>query len=118
MKPYKVNNLPVPKLLIQLLENKKWTNPKEGIIKKVIPFFKYNIDFLQTLEEMKRESRVICEDLDFFFEKRSSKDDRAKKLPYRDLDLSFFIAVNSSLGDDIAVALDFRTSIENPRVNS
>lgn len=116
MKTYTINNLPVPQLLIKLMKEGKWKNPKKEIIKEVIPFFKYDIDFLRTIEEMRSESQGICEDVDFFFEKRSSKDDKAKKLPYRDLDLSFLIAVSASLGDDIAIALDFRTSMENPRV--
>ena len=64
---------------------------------------------------MERESHNLCEDLDWFFEKDSDKDERANSLPYRDLKKSFLIAVCKSPEDDIAIALDFRTSLANQR---
>jgi hypothetical protein len=38
------------------------------------------------------------------------------ELPWRDVDLSFFVAVNRFPGDDVGIALDYRTGVGNPRV--
>lgn len=111
-----VNELPIPMLLKELLSSGKWKHPGNKILKSVVPFFKEEVVFLETVEQMEGESHNLCEDLDWFFEKDSDKDERANSLPYRDLKKSFLIAVCKSPGDDIAIALDFRTSLENPRV--
>ncbi|MEM6697912.1 MAG: hypothetical protein AAF806_18780 [Bacteroidota bacterium] len=113
---YYVRNLPLPELLVHLLEDNKWNHPGELRIKKVIPFFKEEIIFLQSVREMELESHILSESDGFFFEADSNKNPKANNLPWLDTSLSFFIAVNKSIGADIGIALDYRTSIENPRV--
>ena len=39
-----------------------------------------------------------------------------RSLPWLDVELSLFIAVNRLMGDDLAIALDYRTSDTDPRV--
>lgn len=114
----KVNKLPVPKLMLELMEQGKWQHPGDAVIRQVVPFFQAEVDFLQAWEVMARESGGQLEDTeeDFFYERRSSKDARANALPWRDLDKSFLFAVNRERGDDIALALDFRSSVEDPQV--
>ncbi len=112
----KIRGLPIPKLLSDLMIRGKWKHPGNKILDTVIPFFKEEVVFLKTFEEMERASHNLCEDLDWFFEKNSDTDARASSLPWRDLRSSFLIAVCKSPGDDIAIALDFRTSMEHPRV--
>lgn len=106
-----VNGLQIPSKLIELIESDKWKHPSNEILNKVIPFFKYDVIFLDTVEKMERESYGQDLALEVLYEKNG-----AESLPWRDLDLSFFIAVCKSPGDDIGIALDFRTSMENPRV--
>ena len=38
------------------------------------------------------------------------------ELPWRDVERSILVAVNRNVGDDVAIALDFRTSQSDPRV--
>jgi hypothetical protein len=38
------------------------------------------------------------------------------ELPWRDVDRSFLVAVNRFGGDDVGIALDYRTSASDPRV--
>lgn len=113
---YRVRGLPVPPLLIELIQEGKWKHPGNEKIKEVIPFFKENIIFLNSLEFMKQESRYNWVGSDWAHEGIGEVDVRAQNLPWRDINLSFFIAVCESPGDDIAVALDYRTSMTNPRV--
>ncbi|RYZ76694.1 MAG: hypothetical protein EOP06_31060, partial [Proteobacteria bacterium] len=51
----------------------------------------------------------------FLREYRSSRDGE-RDLPWLDADNALFIAVNRHIGDDLGIALDYRTSVENPRV--
>lgn len=52
----------------------------------------------------------------FFYAKRSSKCSEAIELPWLDADLAILVAVNRVPGDDIGIALDFRTQAIDPRV--
>ena len=114
----RINQLPVPALLLKLMEQGQWQHPGDAVLREVIPFFREPVDFLLDLEEMTSESGDQLEDTeeDFFHERRSSKDARAHALPWRDLDRSFLIAVNREPGDDLALALDFRSSVDDPQV--
>lgn len=113
-----INGLPIPRLLLTLIEQDQWRHPGDAVIREIIPFFREPVDFLANMEEMSQESTGHLEDMeeDLFYERRSSKDARARALPWRDLDRSFLIAVNREPGDDIAIALDFRSAVEDPRV--
>lgn len=52
----------------------------------------------------------------FFHEYRGSKIGESRSLPWRDVEKSLFIAVNPELSDEVGLALDFRTSLKDPRV--
>ena len=45
-----------------------------------------------------------------------SSEDGERSLPWLDADLSLFIAVNREIGADLGIALDYRTSFDDPRV--
>jgi hypothetical protein len=113
-----INGLPIPRLLLALMQQGQWRHPGDAVLREIIPFFREPVDFIANIEEMSQESSGHLEDTeeDLFHERRSSKDPRARALPWRDLDQSFLIAVNREPGDDIAIALDFRSAVEDPQV--
>ena len=113
------NQLPFPPLLSRLLAEKRWHQPSDDLISSVVPFLRDPVDFLLTEERIRFESRFSLADFPDtahqFHLYRSSAGD-ARSLPWLDADLSLFIAVNRHLGDDVGVALDYRTSFDDPRV--
>jgi hypothetical protein len=110
-------------LLVRLLDDDQWRHPGEDVLKAVIPWFDAPLDFLRTPGEMGRESQFLYEDGSadnrresaFFHVVRGSVTGRAD-LPWLDVEQAFNIAVNRQLGDDVAIALDYRTDPSDPRV--
>jgi hypothetical protein len=51
-----VNGLPLPLLLVQLIENGHWSHPGDEILLTIMPFLDGPVDFL-SIESMRRESR-------------------------------------------------------------
>jgi hypothetical protein len=45
-----------------------------------------------------------------------SKSKTPVELPWLDVEKALYIAVNREIGGDVGIALDYRTSMENPRV--
>ncbi|WP_149752470.1 hypothetical protein [Rubripirellula obstinata] len=81
---------------------------------------RYPLRFLPSLEEMAFESATsIADDPKYsklFREYRSSITTDTRDLPWLNMDRAFFVATNKVPGDDLAIALDYRTSATNPRV--
>jgi len=115
-----VNGLPLPKILVDLLEQNRWTHPGDDVINRLLPYLRYPIDFLGSVEAIRFESTGFLADdpgtSKIFREIRGAKNHGDINLPWRDVDLSFFVAVNRIPGDDIGIALDYRTDWSNPRV--
>jgi hypothetical protein len=116
-----VRGLPVPGLLVQLMAARQWQHPGD-VLQNVIPWFEDPLIFLASVSQMERESRSL--DL-FADDPRLSElfrvvrgDVRAEpvELPWLDVERAFFIAVNRMPGDDVALALDYRSDPEQPRV--
>jgi hypothetical protein len=51
-----------------------------------------------------------------YHEARGSKNAEPICLPWLDVELAVFVAVNRFPGDDLAIALDYRTKASEPRV--
>jgi len=120
---YHINGLPLPPLLIELIEQDKWVHPGKAMLDRVIPFFRSEVVFLQTIRGMVFESGLTQRDFKLWhdhyphmFDFHSDFTQRENKLPWRDAKYSFFIATCASPGDDIAIALDYRLSMTKPRV--
>jgi hypothetical protein len=115
-----VNGLPLPALLLALLREDRWRHPGEAPLRRIIPFLVAPIDFLTSPEEMAFESSGHLADnpqlSTKFHEVRGRQAGEPVELPWRDVDRSLFVAINRFPGDDIGVALDYRTSVDNPRV--
>lgn len=118
-----VRGLALPRLLVSLLDRGRWRHPGDSVLSAVIPWFEDPLDFLHSPAEMRRESWFLYED--------GSADDRRgsalfhvvrgsvagpSDLPWLDVEQAFNIAVNRRLGDDVAIALDYRTDPSDPRV--
>jgi hypothetical protein len=87
-----------------------------------MPWFHDPLDFLDSTEQMERESqsldRLIRDDetADLLRLAREAAATGPVELPWLDVDRAFFIAMAQYAGDDTAVALDYRTSSSDPRV--
>jgi hypothetical protein len=118
-----VRGLVLPQLLVSLLDSGQWRHPGDDVLSAVVPWFEDPLVFLRSPGEMRRESYFLYED--------GSADDRRGSalfhvvrgsvpgpgdLPWLDVEQAFNIAVNRRLGDDVAIALDYRTDPSDPRV--
>jgi hypothetical protein len=118
-----VRGLALPRLLVSLLDSGRWRHPGDDVLRAVVPWFEDPLDFLHSPGEMRRESYWLYED--------GSADDRRDSalfhvvrgsvagpgdLPWLDVEQAFNIAVNRRPGDDVAIALDYRTDPADPRV--
>lgn len=115
-----VNGLPLPPLFLELVRDGRWRHPGDEQLRRIIPFFYEPVDFLTNLESMRRESSGNLADnpqmAEVYYERRSSASAEPILLPWLDRDKAVFIAVNRFGGDDIAIALDYRSSGLDPTV--
>lgn len=113
-----VNGLPLPSLLVELLRSGQWQHPGDKALKRLIPFLREPVDFLMCVESMRIESpKRIADDpklARIFHFLRESAD--SPDLPWLDVNRAVFIAVNRVPGDDLGIALDYRTNAADPRV--
>jgi hypothetical protein len=117
-----VNGLPMPPLLVELMQTGRWRHPGDDVLHQVIPFLQGPVDFMPDVAWMRGESTGFLADAPHSSRlNREVRGDDAKTgrpvgLPWRDVAKSFFIAVNREIGDDLGIALDFRTDPADPRV--
>lgn len=115
-----VNGLPLPPLLVSIIAAGRWRHPGDEVLRAVIPFLDGLVDFL-SIESMRRESRGMLAVADTqgsatFHEARGTRSAAPVELPWLDVDKAIFIAVNRIPGDDLGIALDYRTRPDDPRV--
>ena len=115
-----VNGLLLPPLLLAAMRKEEWCHPGDDRLRRLIPFFQEPVDFLRSVDAMQRESshRIAGDPAlaGVFRVKRGSCSATPVIIPWLDVERAVFIAVNRVPGDDIAIALDYRTSFEDPRV--
>jgi hypothetical protein len=115
-----VNGLPLPELLGAMIREGRWVHPGDSRLRELIPFLVDPVNFLSSLEAMACVSagRLVDDPgmSAVFHLVRGSRVSQPVELPWLDADRSFFVAVNRWPGDDVAIALDFRTSSSDPRV--
>ncbi|MER5431186.1 hypothetical protein [Streptomyces sp. NPDC002588] len=117
----KVRGLTLPAQLMSLLDQGRWRNPGDAEMARLIPWFESPIDFLTSTDQMERESGSLDTFDDdryaaFLHVARGSGQETPVELPWLDVEKAFFIAVNRIVGDDVALALDYRTNPVDPRV--
>ena len=117
-----VTRLPLPPLLIELIESGRWQKPSNKKLQSVIPFLKEPVDFVKfwspdntwvfdpyiNLANDPKTSNLFQEYL-------GSRGDE-RDLPWLDAEKSIMIAVNREHGADLGIALDYRTDFNDPRV--
>jgi hypothetical protein len=87
-----------------------------------MPWFQDPLVFLNSLDHMRSESRALDLFADdqrssqLFRVVRGSAVGRPVDEPWLDAERAFVIAVNRWPGDDVAIALDYRTDPADPRV--
>jgi hypothetical protein len=115
-----VNGLPLPEILVALIGRGRWIHPGDAQLRDVIPFLVDPVVFLRSPEAMAFESTGhLADDPQssvIFHAMRGSRTPEPLELPWLDVDRSFFIAVNKWPGDDVGIALDYRSGLADPRV--
>jgi hypothetical protein len=115
-----VNGWPLPELLVALIRDGHWVHPGDALLRELIPFMVDPVVFLSTPEAMARESSGHLADdprlSAVFHIVHGSRVVGPVELPWLDVDRSFFVAVNRWPGDDVGIALDYRTDALDPRV--
>jgi hypothetical protein len=118
----KVRGLVLPVRLTVLMREGRWQQPDDAESARLMPWFEDPLDFLMTTREMERESRSLDRLADdpgmseLFHVVRGSTRPTPVELPWVDVEQTVFIAVNRRAGDDVALALDYRTDPADPRV--
>jgi hypothetical protein len=113
--------LVLPAFLAELLASGRWQHPGDDVLREALPWFEDPVDFLSRTDLMERESRSLD---------RFADDERASRifhvtrgsvaspvwLPWLDAETAVLIAVNRHAGDDVAIALDYRSDARDPAV--
>ncbi len=117
-----VRGLRLPELLVHQLRAGLWRKPDDSALHVVMPWFEDPLIFLSGLDQIRDAStplEMVADDAPsarFFREVRGSRVTHPVELPWLDIEQALLIAVNRDPGDDVAVALDYRTSPTDPRV--
>jgi len=116
-----VRGLELPEQLVSLLDQGCWRHPGDAVMARVVPWFESPLDFLASAAAMEAESRSLDLFADdphsaFFREMRGNAQRSPIELPWLDVELAVLIAVNRVLGDDVALALDYRAGLSEPSV--
>ncbi|MGH3390108.1 MAG: hypothetical protein ACRDOO_14660 [Actinomadura sp.] len=113
--PTRIRGLVLPALLLELLTSGRWRHPGDDALHEIMPWFEDPLDFLTDVDQIRRESRALDHLTDFRWA-RGSTAPGPVELPWLDVELAVLVAVNRIPGDDVAIALDYRTSTSDPRV--
>ncbi|MFI0445011.1 S1 RNA-binding domain-containing protein [Actinomadura sp. 6N118] len=124
MRPSRVHarGLPLPVLLLELLAARDWPPSDDAALSGVMPWLEDPVDLLANIDQIRRESRALdslSEDpatADLFRLASGGRSTELVELPWLDTDLAVLIAVNRNLGDDVAIALDYRSGSDDPAV--
>jgi hypothetical protein len=117
-----VRGLRLPARLVSLLEIGLWRDPSESALRDLVPWFEDPLCFLTSIDSMRRENRsldFLTDDEDYsllFRQRRGSREVNPIDLPWLDVEQAVLVAVNRNAGDDVALALDYRTDSSDPRV--
>lgn len=112
-------NYLLPSKLESLLEKEEWKELATDRLKHIAPYMDGEFVTLLSKNAMEFESGAMMgpekDEGEFFCEYRGSKH-LERELPWIDVEKTLFFIVSKIPGYDSGFALDYRTSIDNPRV--
>lgn len=115
-----IRGMRFPTLFRALWLSGHWTQPQENLINSTIPWLQGPLEFIESMSWMANENRGVLADIPraakTFQEYRGFNSESKPDLPWLDVDQALLIAVNRIPGDDLGVAIDFRSSLDDPRV--
>lgn len=121
MMPLQSHGLPLPPLLLALIAQERWQHPGDTHLHAILPWINDPLDLV--VDFQRRSFAVDCamltqmpRDAAFMHLACGSLTTQPILLPWIDLEQVVWIMVNREVGDDQAVALDYRTSRTDPRV--
>lgn len=116
----KIRNLELPKFYVIKFENGKLIETDKANLNQMIPWLPGEIELIDSFDWLITENTTALADSQFGSRLhrvyRGSRSDEKLDLPWLDVELSVVIAVNKQHGADLGVALDYRTSMKDPRV--
>lgn len=102
-----------------MMEDGRWNHLAAEAIALIAPFIREELCF-RTSEYQVPTGECLMgaaeDENEIFHEYRGSKIPEARELPWVDVEKTALIAVNKFPGDDVAIALDYRTCMTDPRV--
>ena len=108
----------IPILLQTLIETGRWQHPGDDVLRHVIPKLADPVDFRNWVPQStvadEIETSFSPENWETFKLYRNGQ--LKRPLPWLNADQAIFIAVNRIPGDDVAIALDYRDSPDEPIV--
>lgn len=108
----------IPIMLRTLIETGHWQHPGDDVLRQLMPRLVDPVDFRNWVPQNTVADEIasfLPRDLETFKLYRNS-DDRQLPLPWLNADQAVFIAVNRIPGDDVAIALEYRDSADEPTV--
>lgn len=115
-----IRGMRLPPLFVELWNSGKWRQPQEKLIQQLIPWLNGPVEFIEEMQWLELENSGQLADIPFaskmFQEYHGNNLKEKPDLPWLDIDQALFIAVNREHGDDLGIAIDFRTSLTDPRV--
>lgn len=115
-----IRGMRFPQPFIELWTAGQWEQPSEHLIQSLIPCLDGPIEFIEEMDWMVLENSGHLADspegVQLNRAYHGSESQEKPDLPWLDVDQALFVAVNRLHGDDLGIAIDFRTSLENPRV--
>lgn len=112
------HQLPLPTTLIEMIESGRWVHPGDDVMLAKIPFIRNPLVFLGSKDSMLFESGPLMgpdEIENETFSEYCGSELSERALPWIDVEQTLFIIVNKWPGDDVGIALDYRTG-NSPRV--
>ena len=117
-----VNGLVLPGQLVELMNTGGWQHPGDQALRDLMPWFEDPLLFLTSINWMRRETPSLSQFADdppsaqLFRVTRGSTAESPVDLPWLDVERAVLIAVNRQPGDDVAMALDYRSDPTDPRI--
>jgi hypothetical protein len=121
--PQRIRGLELPAALASLLASGRWQHPGDDVLRRAVPWFESPLHFLHSVTAVASQSDVLDTYADddwssryFHITRHTRERGHYLGLPWLDAGLALMIAVNQDPGDDLAIALDYRSQDGSPIV--